>query len=385
MKAKVKCMRARTWVTTNLLFLTAVAALQPAHARDLKINIPRRSILTPVQRLNREGVEALQKHKLEKAEQLFYKAYLYDPENSFTLNNLGYVSELEGQLERARQFYALAAAQPSDAVVDIASEKRVKGLPMRSAMSTSSEPLLINHDNVEAVRLLSQGRSAEADVLLQEALKKDPLNVFTLNNLGAAKEMEGEKEQALSYYDRAAKAASDASAVVTANRAWRGHQVTRMAEENAATLRTHLSHENDVAQRVAELNLRGVSAVNRHDMASAEQDFRKAYALDPNNAFSLNNIGYVAEMEGDRETAQFFYEKARQAMGSEATVGVASSSSAEGKRLGALADESFSQVQARVSQQREEMRRQGGPVVLRHRDNSPVEESVQPGTSQVPQ
>jgi hypothetical protein len=31
------------------------------------------------------------------------------------------------------------------------------------------------------------------------------------------------------------------------------------------------------------------------------------------SAFSLNNRGYVAEMDGDLETAQFFYGKARKA------------------------------------------------------------------------
>src|SRR5689334_22102392 len=109
-------MKSRLSLNAGIVTLALTAALQTASAGDLKITIPRRSILTPVQRLNREGVEALQKHKFAKAEELFYKAYLYDPENSFTLNNLGYVSELEGQLDRAQQFYALAAAQPSDAV-----------------------------------------------------------------------------------------------------------------------------------------------------------------------------------------------------------------------------------------------------------------------------
>ena len=51
-----------------------------------------------MQRLNREGVEAVKRHDYEKAEALFLKAYLYDPADPFTLNNLGYISELQGQL-----------------------------------------------------------------------------------------------------------------------------------------------------------------------------------------------------------------------------------------------------------------------------------------------
>src|SRR5271170_8093158 len=85
------------------------------HAGDIKVTIPKRSQLTPVQRLNREGVEAINKRHFSKAKSLFYKAYLYDPGDPFTLNNLGYVAELEGQVDRAQAFYAMASAQSTDA------------------------------------------------------------------------------------------------------------------------------------------------------------------------------------------------------------------------------------------------------------------------------
>src|SRR5579885_1547186 len=138
-------MFSKSWSCAVILGVAA-AAFQSQHASagDLKIKIPRRSILTPVQRLNREGVEAVKKHNLSKAEQLFYKAYLYDPEDSFTLNNLGYIAELQGQLDRAQRFYSLAAAQPSDAVVDIASSKRAQGQPMSAALGVTNGPLEVN-------------------------------------------------------------------------------------------------------------------------------------------------------------------------------------------------------------------------------------------------
>ena len=94
-------------------FAVTIGGLQHAQAGELKITIPKRSTLTPVQRLNREGVEALRKHNYAKAEQLFYKAYLFDPDDAFTLNNLGYISELQGQIDRAQNFYSLAAEQSS--------------------------------------------------------------------------------------------------------------------------------------------------------------------------------------------------------------------------------------------------------------------------------
>jgi Flp pilus assembly protein TadD len=333
--------------------------------------------MTPVQRLNREGVEAVRKRNYKKAEELFYKAYLFDPDDAFTLNNLGYIAELQGQIDRAQRFYALSMEQSSSAVIERASARRVEGRPMKDVLASTGQPLQLNHANVEAVRLLQQGRAPEADMLLQEALKTDSQNVFTLNNMGVAKEMEGEDQEALKYYDQASRGGSDATAVVTASRVWRGRPVSEMAQRNAKALRDRLARANNLTEQVAELNLRGVSAVNRNDLRAADQDFRKAYALNSNNAFTLNNIGYVSELEGDRETAEFFYERAREAGGANATVGVATRRTAEGMKLFAVATDSDSRVEAKVTQEQNALRREGGPVVLRHRDNSIVDESSQ--------
>jgi len=371
-------MHAKRWLAIGFVGMLTGFGSRSAQAGDLKITIPKRSTLTPVQRLNREGVEAIRKHNYAKAEQLFYKAYLFDPDDAFTLNNLGYISELQGQIDRAQRFYSLAAEQSSEAVIDRASARRVEGRPMKDALALANQPLQINHANVEAVRLLSQGRAPEADLLLQETLKTDSQNVFTLNNMGVAKEMEGEAQQALKYYDEAASARSDATAVVTADRAWRGRSVSEMAQQNAKALRDHLERVKDVSEQVSELNLRGVSAVNRNDLRAANEDFRNAYKLDLNNAFTLNNIGYVSELEGDRETAQFFYDRARQAGGANAIVGVATRRTEEGRKLFAVAADSNEKVEAKVTQDRNALRRQQEPVVLRRRDNSIVDESVQP-------
>jgi Flp pilus assembly protein TadD len=377
-------MLCKRWLGLAVIAMTALA-YQSAQAGDIKITIPKRGKLTPVQRLNREGVEAVQKHNYKKAEEFFYKAYLFDPDDAFTLNNLGYIAELQGQIDRAQQFYSLAAEQASDAVVDISSKSQLRGQPMKAAVDITNEPLQLNHANVEAVRLLQQGRAPEADLLLQEVLKSDPKNIFTLNNMGVAKEMEGEEQDALRYFDEASRAGSDATAVVTTNPGWRGRQVSQMAQQNANALREHLSHEQDLPEQVAELNLRGVSAVNRNDLHTADVDFRKAYAMDPGNAFTLNNIGYVAELEGDRETADFFYQQARQAGGANVTVGVATSRTAEGRRLFVVAGDNGSQVQTKVAQEQATLRRQQGPVALRRRDNSIVEDSMPsstPGSTQ---
>jgi Flp pilus assembly protein TadD len=370
-------MSCRKWVVAAMAGVSIGWGVR-AQAGDLKITLPKRSHMTPVQRLNQDGVDAIRKHKYEKAEAFFYKAYLLDPDDPFTLNNLGYISEMKGQVDRALSFYALAGKQATDAAIDKASARRMEGRTLKEALAVTDMPLQINQDNVEAVRLLAQGRGPEADLLLQRALTDDPNNVFTLNNMGVAKEMEGETQAALKYYDAAAARNSDASAVVTLDRSWRGKPVGEMAAQNARNLRNRLETQMTLAVRVAELNTRGVSAMNRNDLGMAAQDFRSAYALDPNNAFAANNIGYLAEMEGDRETAQFFYDKAQTLGGASAPVGLATRSSAEGQRLSQVASDSDARVESKVRQERNERRLRNEPVVLLRRDNSPVQEQATP-------
>jgi len=367
----------KVWIAAAIISASMVASPQ-GRAGDIKITIPRRSHLTPVQRLNQEGVEAIRKHSYEKAENYFYKAYLLDPDDPFTLNNLGYVSELKGQVDRAQNYYKLAGQLSTEAVIAKASSRRLEGRSLKEALAIPDTPLQINHDNVEAVRLLSQGRGPEADLLLQKTLKTDPNNIFTLNNLGVAKEMEGETEEALRYYDSAASRNTDAAAVVTLNKSWRGKPVAEMAAQNAKNLRTRLETQMTLETRLAELNTRGVSAINRNEPKAAEQDFLEAYKLDANNAFANNNIGYLAEIQGDRETAQFFYDRAQQLGGANMQVGLATRSSAEGQRLGQVASDNDAKVEVKVQQERDVRRQQREPILLRRRDNSVVQEPSTP-------
>ncbi len=110
--------------------LLGCALVLPVAAKDVRISLPKKSKPTPVQKLNQEGVKELEKHDYKKAKQLFYKAYLIDPDDPFTLNNLGYVAELDGQADRAQRYYALAAAHASDALVYKSTEKDAVGKPV---------------------------------------------------------------------------------------------------------------------------------------------------------------------------------------------------------------------------------------------------------------
>ena len=337
----------------------------------LKIKIPKHSELTPVQRLNREGVEAVKKHEYDKAATLFYKAYLFDPSDPFTLNNLGYVSELHGELDRAHKFYSLASMQSSNANIDQSSTKRLEGKPMQSAFQELRDrPMMVNRMNVDALSLLSQNRGAEAVALLHRAQAVDPQNPFTMNNLGVAYEAIGEYESALKSYSAAAASNSSEPVVVTLDREWAGKQVSVMAAASARQLDERMTKIGSDRTNAAMLTTRGVFAANENNWLAAKQDFLNAYSLNPSSAFSLNNRGYVAEMEGDLETAQFFYEKARRADNSDAKVGLATQRAAEGRKLFAVATDSDRQVDGQLDKYSQQRHQETGPIELTPRGNT---------------
>ena len=185
------------------MIAASMTPFTPAADRALKISIPKRGKLTPVQQLNRDGVEAVNKNQFEKAESLFYKAYLFDPDDPFTLNNLGYISELKGEVERARRFYDLASRQETAATIDRSTSKAAEGKEFKEAVNDIGDtPLQVNRANVEAIRLMNEGRPSEAEAVLKRALDLDPRNPYTLNNMGVVQEMQGDFDLALKYYTR---------------------------------------------------------------------------------------------------------------------------------------------------------------------------------------
>jgi Tfp pilus assembly protein PilF len=356
-----------------VIVVVAGATVSMAWGRDtITLNLPRHSQMSPVQRLNREGVEAVNKHEYEKAEAIFLKAYLYDPSDPFTLNNLGYIAELEGQLDRAQRFYRLAAEQGCTAGIDKSSTKSLEGKPMMAALENiEDQPMRVNRMNIEAMRLLSENRGFEADGLLHQALSLDPQNPFTLNNLGVASETIGDTENALKYYHAAADTHSSERIVVTEDRGWRGRPVSDMAAASAKRLEKQTQQTDQNYARSLMLNLRGVYALNQNDWANAKRDFLDAYSLDPSNAFSINNRGYLAEEEGDLESAKFFYEKARKASDASERVGLATDNAAEGKTISTVASDSNHKVDGALDQYSWQRHRQTGPIELTPRDNAP--------------
>ncbi len=366
-------------MTTQLRLMAVIAVTitslsVSSWAGDVKITIPRRSELSPVQRLNREGVEAVKKRQYEKAEQLFYKAYLYDPTDPFTLNNLGFISEQQGQLDRAHRFYALATEQSCTAQIDISSDKELEKKPMRAALEGLQDlPMRVNRMNVEAMRLLLQDRPFESVAILQQALALDPRNPFTLNNLAVADESVGDYQDALKNYESASAAHSNEPVLVTLDRSWAGKPVSAMAEASAKQLEKRLMERNAAETQAAMLNMRGVFAANENNWSAAKQDFVRAYALDPGSAFSLNNRGYVAEQEGDLESAQFFYQKAKRANDANSRVGFATRQFAEGQAIFTVSADSDRKVDGALDVYSRERHMETGPVELTPRGNGSMD------------
>jgi Flp pilus assembly protein TadD len=358
---------------SSLIAITVLLAtvVPVARASDVvRITIPGRSKLTPVQRLNRDGVEAVKRHDYEKASTLFYKAYLYDPADPFTLNNLGYVSEIQGELERAHKFYALAAEQGSNASIDRSSAPQLVGRPMEAALvNLEDNPMRVNRMNLDAMNLLAENRGFEAASLLEKALALDTRNPFTLNNLGVAEEGIGDFDSALRHYREAAASNSQESVVVTQDRSWRGKPVSRMAAESADHLEKRLNDMGTAQEQAIKYTIRGVAASNANDQAAAKDDFLKAYAIDSTSAFSLNNRGYIAEMEGDLESADYFYAKARRAPDAGAEIGAATRRPAEGQRLATIAADSGQLVDTELEKYSQERRRETAPIELTPRAN----------------
>ena len=166
-----------------------------------------------------------------------------------------------------------------------------------------------------------------------------------MNNLAVADEGLGDFDNALKYYDQVADLHSSEHMVVTAESRLAGKIHQRHGGGQRQT-----PEEPDAARRRrrnSRLPNTTCAASTRKTKTNGrrrDSDFLRAYALAPSSAFSLNNRGYVAEMDGDLESAQFFYEKAWKANDAQARVGLATNRFADGQRLITVATDSDGKV-----------------------------------------
>jgi hypothetical protein len=79
-------------------------------------------------RLNLRGVAALNDNHPSVAKEFFLQAYQQDARNAFTLNNLGYVSELAGDQESAEMYYEAArTGRDANAKVSYSTRREAEG------------------------------------------------------------------------------------------------------------------------------------------------------------------------------------------------------------------------------------------------------------------
>ncbi len=363
-------------VSAGLLVVQFFAGASIALAGDLKVPISRRNLSTPTQKLNREGVAELRHGHRDKAKKLFYKAYLLDPEDPFTLNNLGYMAELDGDADRAVRYYALAAKEHTDAIIDESSERALKGKPLDSAyQNVQNSDHEISKFSEQATVMFEHGRIFEARNLLRTALQSHPQDPFLLNNLGYAMETTGDLEGALRYYSQSASLHSATTVIVTPRAQWRGQPVSEIAAKNARAVNQEIAAGEGTEAATARLNLRGVTALNDNNPSAAREFFLQAYKRDPQNAFTLNNLGYITELDGDWESAQSYYEAARSGHEAKAKVSYSTRGDAEGEKINDLAAENRSSTDTTLRTMQQERRRSNSPVELIQRPASSAPES----------
>jgi Tfp pilus assembly protein PilF len=241
-----------------------------------------------------------------------------------------------------------------------------------------------NRANVQAIMLLEKGRIFEAESVLKSALRSDANNPFLLDTLGYVMESEGDLQMASQYYSAAASVHSDERVLLTLKPKWWGKPISEVAAQSAQAVSEILAKGEGMNAHVARLNLRGVSALNHNDTVTAQKCFTEAYSLDPRNAFTINNIGYIAELNGDRETADMYYASARTAMEANERVTFATRSGAEGRKLGSLAETNEEDVESKLKAIQDAKRRSRKPVYLKRRDqfgsveSAPESDSIQP-------
>jgi tetratricopeptide (TPR) repeat protein len=143
-----------------------------------------------------------------------------------------------------------------------------------------------------------------------------------------------------------------------------------------------LEKSEDIGAKVARLDLRGVSAMNRNERKAARGYFQQAYKLDPSNSFTINNMGYLAELEGDKETAEYYYGRAHNAEHASAKVAVSTRPEVEGHPVGQVAQQSNDLVESRMQAEVAAKRRNGSLPALRTRDNRIVVEPAVPRKTQ---
>jgi len=153
---------------------------------------------------------------------------------------------------------------------------------------------------LRGLALLVQGQRAEATVQLESALASDPSLWQSANGLGLIHDFDKRWDEAEASYKRALETKSD-SAVVHNNLGY-SYLLQGRVDEAATAFTTSLTYEPN--RKVVRSNLRlALAAKGRYTDAIAGTERSGLPQV-------LNNIGYVAMLRGDYESADVFLHRA---------------------------------------------------------------------------
>lgn len=198
------------------------------------------------------------------------------------------------------------AANPTDDAAKLSLARtylgRHEGRNAQTILDSLSEPI---QDTPQAhllrgLALLVVGKRAEATAQLETALEADPSLWRAANGLGLIHDFEKRWEEAEASYRLALDNKSD-SAVVHNNLGYSYLQQGRLDEATSA-FTTSISYEPNLAIAISNLRL-ALAAKGRYTAAAAGVDRAGLPQV-------LNNIGYVAMLRGDYESAGVFFQRA---------------------------------------------------------------------------
>lgn len=87
---------------------------------------------TPTQRLLFAAMDSLKKGDTAQYKELVHRAYVYNPDDPFVINNMGIAAEMDGNLAQARAFYSLAITRAGSLkVVVVTSDSKFGGKLLR--------------------------------------------------------------------------------------------------------------------------------------------------------------------------------------------------------------------------------------------------------------
>ena len=119
-----------------------------------------------------------------------------------------------------------------------------------------------------------------------------------------------------------------------------------------------------------------MAALNDNQPSQAKDLFTQAYRLDKQNAFTLNNLGYIAELEGDQESAEFYYQAVSSSADLNSKVSYSTRQDAEGSKIRDLANANQTDVDATLKTMAAARRRSQKPVELQFSATSNSTEST---------